>query len=136
MEEGFPLPEEVCGLFEWIARSCKGRTTSQTIRFAVAMAGCGIADERDFLAALNVLRSCPGFGERIVAGIQDDRGGRYFIASPKAFQAWEAYCRHVHETVCPTCRAQSLRTITRLQCTKCGYERPIEGPDAPCPPSP
>lgn len=98
------------------------------------MAACGIAEERDFLAALNKLRSCPGFGVRIVAGIDDDRGDRYFIASPEAFQAWEAYCRHIHETVCPTCKAQSLRTVTRLQCIKCGYERPVERPDASRPP--
>lgn len=129
MEDGFPLAETLCGLFEWIARSSEGRRTPLVIRFDTAMAACGIADEEDFLVALNRLRDCPGLGARVVVGIRDDQGQRCFLAHPEASEAWEAYCRHVHATVCPTCRVQSLRTVTKLRCARCGYERPVEPPD-------
>lgn len=126
MEDGFPLPETVCRLFEWIAQSCKNQRGREAFAFEETMAACGIVDKRALLDALMKLQGCPGLGRRIVAGIHNDHGGGYFRVLPEAAQAWEAYRQYLHETVCPECRTQSLRTVTRLQCTECGYERSTE----------
>ncbi len=129
MQDGFPLPEMVHRLFEWIARSHGDRDEQRPIRFCEAMAACGFQDEQELVTALRTLRDCPGVGAGVVTDIHSSQGTRCFHVGPEAARTWEAYCRHIHETVCPHCRIQSLRTVTRIRCIECGYERPAERTD-------
>lgn len=126
MQEGFPLPETAHRLFEWIAWSCANRDGQRPIGFDVAMAACGFQSEQELATALQTLRDCPGVGAGVVTDIQSGQGTGCFHVGPEVARMWEAYCRHIDETVCPHCRIQSLRTVTRVRCTRCGYERPAE----------
>ena len=126
MQDGFPLPQTAHDLFEWIARCCRDRGERQAIRFDEAMVACGIAGEQELVAALTRLRDCPGLGPHVITEIHNEGGMRCFHVSPEAPRMWEAYRRHIDETVCPNCRIQSLRTVSRIKCTECDYERPVE----------
>lgn len=129
MQHGFPLPKTAHRLFEWIARSCANRDGQRPVGFDVAMAACGFQSELELAAALQTLRDCPGVGAGVVTDIHSGQGAGWFQVGPEAARLWEAYCRHIDETVCPHCRIQSLRTVTRIRCTRCNYERPAERTD-------
>lgn len=133
MQDEFPLPETAHRLFEWIARCHGDRDQQRPIRFGEAMVACGFKDKQELLTALRTLRDCPGVGACVVTDIHSGQGTECFRVGPEAAGMWAAYCRHIDETVCPHCRIQSLRTVTRVRCAECGYERPAERTDGPPP---